>query len=66
MQRLTGKNTGVGCHALLQGIFPAQRSNPGLPNCSRILYHLSHQGTVTVRQSNLQRFEQILQTREDA
>jgi len=25
-----GKNTGVGCHALLQGIFPAQASNPGL------------------------------------
>ena len=27
----TGKNTGVGCHALLQGIFPTQGSNPGLP-----------------------------------
>ena len=27
-----GKNTGVGCHAL-QGIFPTQGSNPGLPNC---------------------------------
>ena len=26
-----GKNTGVGCHALLQGIFPTQGSNPGLP-----------------------------------
>ena len=25
-----GKNTGVGCHAPLQGIFPTQRSNPGL------------------------------------
>ena len=25
-----GKNTGVGCHALLQGIFPTQRSNPCL------------------------------------
>ena len=36
-----GKNTGVGCHALLQGIFPTQGSNPGLPNCRRILYHLS-------------------------
>ena len=24
-----GKNTGVGCHALLQGIFPPQGSNPG-------------------------------------
>ena len=26
-----GKNTGVGCHFLLQGIFPTQRSNPRLP-----------------------------------
>ena len=34
-----GKNTGVGCHALLQGIFPAHRSNPGLLHCRRILYH---------------------------
>ena len=28
-----GKNTGVGCHALLQGIFPTQGSNPGLLYC---------------------------------
>ena len=40
-----GKNTGVGCHALLQGIFPTQRWNPGLPHCRLILYHLSHQGS---------------------
>ena len=26
-----GKNTGVACHALLQGLFPAQGSNPGHP-----------------------------------
>ena len=38
-----GKNTGVGCYALLQGVFPTQGSNPGLPHCSRILYCLSHQ-----------------------
>ena len=25
-----GKNTGLGCHVLLQGIFPTQGSNPGL------------------------------------
>ena len=37
-----GKNTGVGCHALLQGIFPTQGSNSGLHHCSRVLYHLSH------------------------
>ena len=40
-----GKNTGVGCPALLQGIFPAQGSNPGLPHCRWILYHLSYQGS---------------------
>ena len=39
-----GKSTGVGCHALLQGIFPTQGLNPGLPHCRWILYHLSHQG----------------------
>ena len=39
-----GKNTGMGCHALLQGISPAQGLNPGLRHCRRILYRLSHQG----------------------
>ena len=29
--------------ALLQGIFPAQGSNPGLLHCKQIFYHLSHQ-----------------------
>ena len=43
-----GKNTGVGCHALLQGIFPTQDSNQGLPHCRLILYHLSHQGSPEV------------------
>ena len=42
-----GKNTGVGCHALLQGIFPTQGPNPGLPHCRWILYHLRHQGIPT-------------------
>ena len=37
-----GKNTGVGCHFLLQGIFPAQGLNLGLPHCRQMLYHLSH------------------------
>ena len=37
-----GKNTGVGCHALLW-IFTTQGPNPGLPLCMQILY-LSHQG----------------------
>ena len=36
-----GKNTVVGCHFLLQEIFPTQGSNLGLPHCRPILYHLS-------------------------
>ena len=39
-----GKNTGVGCNPLLQGIFPTQESNSGLPHCRQILYHLNHLG----------------------
>ena len=37
----SGKDTGVD----IQGIFPTQGSNPGLPHCRRILYWLSHQGS---------------------
>ena len=37
-------STGVGSLSLLQGIFPTQGSNPGLPNCRQILHQLSHQG----------------------
>ena len=39
-----GKNTGVGCHALLQEIFPTQGSNPGLPHYRQILYQVHYQG----------------------
>ena len=39
-----GKNTGVGSHSLLQGIFPTKGLKPGLLHCRWILYHLSHQG----------------------
>ena len=42
-----GKNIGVGCHAFLQGIFPTQGWNPGLPHCREILYQLSHKGSPT-------------------
>ena len=42
-----GKNTGVGCQVLLQGIFPTQGLNPGLQHCRQILYYLSHQGSLT-------------------
>ena len=30
-----GKNAGVGCHSLLQGIFPTQESNLGLPSAGK-------------------------------
>ena len=40
-----GKNTGVGCHFLLQGIFLTQGLNPGLLHCRQILHCLSHQGS---------------------
>ena len=43
-----GKNTGVGCHALLQGIFPTQGLNPGPLHCRQILYHMSHQGSLRI------------------
>ena len=39
-----GKNTGVACHALLQGIFLTQGWNPGVPHDRQILYQLSHKG----------------------
>ena len=38
-----GKNPGVGCHFLVQGIFLTQGSNLGLLHCRQILYILSHQ-----------------------
>ena len=40
-----GKSAGVDCHFLLQGIFPTQESNLGLPHCRQTLYHLSHEGS---------------------
>ena len=40
-----GQNTGVGSLSLLQGIFPIQGSNPGLPHCRQILCQLSHKGS---------------------
>ena len=43
-----GQNTGVRSLSLLQGIFPTQGSNPGLPHCRQILYQLSHQGSLGI------------------
>ena len=42
----SGNSPGVDCHFLLQGIFPTQGSNPGLPYCRQTLYRLSHQGSL--------------------
>ena len=41
---LSGKSTGVGCHSLLQGIFPTQGLNLCLLQCRWILYPLNHWG----------------------
>ena len=50
-----GKSTGVGCHCLLQGIFPTQGSNMGLPHCRQTLYCLSYQGVLAVKHTFWQR-----------
>ena len=43
-----GKNTGVDCHFLLQGIFPTQGSNLCLLYCRWILYPLSQGGSLNI------------------
>ena len=40
-----GKDTGVGCHFPLQGIFPTQGSNLGLLHCRQILYWRNYKGS---------------------
>ena len=42
-----GKNTGVDCHFLFQGIFPTQELNPNLLHCKQILYHWDNLTKVT-------------------
>ena len=46
-----GKNTGVGCHFLLQGILPTQGLNLGLLHCGQTLYCLSHQASLKLEVS---------------
>ena len=48
-----GKNIGVGCHFLLQGIFLTQGVNLGLLHCRLILYCLNHQWSPLIRRYNL-------------
>ena len=47
-----GQNTGAGCLSLLQGIFPTQGLKPGLPHCGRIIYQLSHKGSLPLTPSH--------------
>ena len=59
-----GQNTRVVSLSLLQGIFPTQGLNPGLPHCGWILYQLSHQGSPEPKEhhksQNLLMFQHIL------
>ena len=48
-----GKNTWVGSHSLLQGIFPTHGSNSSLPHCWWIIYQLSHKGSPIKAQKTL-------------
>ena len=43
-----GQNNGVSSLSHLQGIFPTQGSNPGLPHCRQILIHPSHKGSLRI------------------
>ena len=43
-----GKNTGVGCHFLLQDIFPTQGSKLGLPHCRQTLYLWATREALTI------------------
>ena len=43
----------MSCHFLLQGIFPTQGSNLALLHCRQTLYHLSHQGSLTLSSQHL-------------
>ena len=44
-----GKNTGMGCHSLLQRSFSTQRLSPALLHCRKILYHLNYQGSPSAK-----------------
>ena len=59
-----GQNTGVGGHFLLQGIFPSQGLNSGLPHCRQILYRLTHRGRYLLYSSSTQ-FVYLIQSAND-
>ena len=51
-------NSGVGSLSFLQGIFPTQGSNPGLPHCRQILYQLSYQGSPWLLGGGLKKWDE--------
>ena len=59
------KNTGVGCHALLQGIFLTQGSNSGLLHCRQSLYRLSYQGRFSFIISPSNEYSELISFRID-
>ena len=59
-----GQNTAEGILSLLQGIFPTQGSNPGLPHCRRILYQRSHRGAQEYWVGSLSLLQGIFPTQE--
>ena len=59
-----GQNTGAGSLSLLQGIFPTQGSNTGLPYCKQILNQLSHKGSPNSGVGSLSLLQQIFPTQE--
>ena len=58
------QNTGVGGLSFLQGIFPTQGSNPGLPHCRWILYQLSHKGSPRIWSGSLNHLQRVFPTQE--
>ena len=47
-----GQNIGVGCFSLFGGIFPTQGLNSGLLHCRQILYQLSQNGNLNMRNAS--------------
>ena len=57
-----GQNTGMGNLSPFQGIFPTERSKPGLPHCRWILYQLSHKGSPEINMGPMQSITWILES----
>ena len=53
------KNAAVGCHSVLQEIFPTQGLKPGLSHCRQILYHLSCQASPNMTLSEGKRWAKV-------